>query len=168
MYREIVTKTVIGKGKISNASEVVANVSNIPSKVLGCWVINHYFISSYSNDKVFAKGKYDLHIWYGYNDDGDTAVHKQTIEYIEEFALKIRNNEYLNEENEFVAKCSKYPTCSSLTLTDEGNIVVRVEKGLVLDVIGESKLKVQVDCNLSDEWVNNDDINDIDTNYLNK
>ena len=53
MYREIVTKAVIGKGKITNDSEIVVNPSNNPSKVLGCWVINHYSVSSFEDGKVF-------------------------------------------------------------------------------------------------------------------
>ena len=89
MYREIVTKAVIGKGKISNNSEAIIIPNNKVSKVLGCWIINHYFVNSYENGRVMAKGKYDLHVWYGFNDDADTCVHKQTIEYIEEYLLKI-------------------------------------------------------------------------------
>lgn len=169
MYREIVTKAVVGKGKISNTSDIIISVSNTPSKVLGCWIINHYFVSSYEGDKAVARGKYDVHIWYGCNKDSDTAIHKQTIEYIDEFSLKMKNGESLNEENELISKCSKYPVCSSLILNDSGNIIVKVEKELHLDVIGEAKIKVQIDNSTCDEWVDNsDEINEINTNYLNK
>ena len=169
MYREIVTKAVVGKGKIANTSEVVVNVNNGVSKVLGCWIINHYFVSSYEDSKVIAKGKYDLHIWYGYNNDSDTMIHKQTVEYIEEFPLNMKNCETLNEENDLITKCIKYPTCNSLILNSTGTITVKVEKTLILDVIGETKLKVNIDTSSCDEWVdNNEEINDIDTNYLNK
>lgn len=169
MYREIVTKAVVGKGKISNSSEVIVNMNNSPSKVLGCWIINHYFVGTYEDNKAIAKGKYDVHIWYGYNKDSDTAIHKQTIEYIEEFPLKMKPGESLNEEHDLVSKCSKYPACSSLVLSDNGNVLVKVEKELLLDVIGEAKIKVQIDNSTCDEWVeNNDEINGINTNYLNK
>ena len=166
MYREIVTKAVVGKGKIFNNNEVIVNVSNSPSKVLGCWIINHYFVSSFENGEVICKGRYDLHIWYGYNNDSDTNVYKQTIEYIEPFSCKMKNGEHLNEENEFVVKNVKYPTCTSLVLNDDTTISVKIEKELSLDVIGEAKLKVQVTG--EEEWVNNDDIENIDVNYLNK
>ena len=169
MYREIVTKAVVGKGKISNNSEIVINTSNVASKVLGCWIINHYFVSSYEDNKVLVRGKYDLHIWYGYNKDSDTFIHKQTVEYVEEFPLKMKNGETLNADNELVTKCNKYPTCNSLVLNSAGTINVKVEKELVLDVIGEAKLKVQIDNSSCDEWIdNNEEINKIDTNYLNK
>ena len=51
MYREIVTKAVVGKGKISNNSEIVINTSNVASKVLGCWIINHNFEAKEINEK---------------------------------------------------------------------------------------------------------------------
>ena len=168
MYSEIVTRAVVGKGKIFNNNEVVVNTNNVPSKVLGCWIINHYYVSSYENGRAVARGKYDLHIWYGFNGDSDTIVHKQTIDYIEDFSLKMKNNEDLSEENELIIKCVKYPTCTSLNLNDDGTIRIKVEKELNLDVIGEAKLKVHISSNTEDEWVNGEDIDNIDVNYLNK
>ncbi len=168
MYREIVTKAVIGKGKIINNSEVIVNAANEVSKVLGCWIINHYYVSSYEEGKVFAKGRYDIHVWYGYNGDSDTIVHKQTVDYIEEFSLKIKDNETISENNEYIIKCVKYPTCNALSLNDDGTISVRVEKELSLDIIGETKLKVQISGSGEDDWVSNEDINNINVNYLNR
>ena len=167
MYREIVTKAVIGKGKIANNGEVILTPVNSVSKVLGCWIINHYYVSSYENEKVFAKGRYDVHVWYGYNNDTETVVHKQTVDYVEEFVMNIKNNEEINENNEYIVKCIKYPTCSSLNLNDDGTISVRVDKELNLDVIGETKLKVQISSS-EDDWSNCDDINNINVNYLNR
>ena len=165
MYREIVTKAVVGKGKISNEGEIVVTSSNKVSKVLGCWVINHYYVSEFINSKVFAKGKYDIHVWYGYNNDSDTVIYKQTVDYMEEFNLNLKKNEELNENHEFVVRCIKYPTCSGLSLKEDGTISVKVEKELSVDVIGEVKLKVQISS--EDDWCN-DDINSINVNYLNK
>jgi len=51
-------------------------------------------------------------------------------------------------------------------LNDNGNVVVTVDKELNLDVIGETKLKVQVSSS-EEEWVNNEDIDNINVNYLN-
>ena len=167
MYREIVTRAVVGKGKIANSGEVLINVSNNITKVLGCWIINHYFVSNYENGKVFAKGKYDVHLWYGFNGDADTGIHKQTVDYIEEFSLNLKSNESINENNDYIIKCLKYPTCSGLSLNDKGVVSVKVEKELILDIIGETTLKVQTSTSC-DEWEENDDINNIDVNYLNR
>ena len=166
MYREIVTKAVIGKGKISNSSDVIVSPTNSASKVLGCWIINHYFVSNYDNGKVFAKGRYDVHIWYGFNNDTETVVHKQTVDYFEEFSLNVKSDEVISENNEFVIRCLKYPTCSGLTLNEDGTISVKVNKELSLDIIGEAKLKVQI--SESNDWSNDEEINNINVNYLNK
>jgi len=113
MYREIVTRAVIGKGKIVNSGDVILSMSNPVSKILGCWIINHYYVSSFEEGKVLAKGRYDVHVWYGLNNDTDTLIHKQTVDYIEEFSLNLKKGEEVSENNEFVIKCSKYPTCSA-------------------------------------------------------
>jgi len=167
MYREIVTKAVVGKGKIVNNSEVLISPSNTVSKVLGCWIINHYFVSNFNNGQVFAKGRYDVHVWYGFNNDTETVVHQQTVDYFESFSLNIKDNEEINENNEFVIRCVKYPTCSGLSLNDNGTISVKVDKELNLDVIGEAKLRVKISESV-DDWPNNDDINNININYLNR
>ena len=165
MYREIVTKAVVGKGKISNSSEVIVSPINSASKVLGCWIINHYFVSNFDNGKVFVKGRYDVHVWYGFNDDTDTVVHKQTVDYYEEFSLNVKNGVGINENNEFTIRCLKYPTCSGLSLNSDGTVSVKVEKELSLDIIGEAKLKVQI--SESDDWSSDEEINSINVNYLN-
>lgn len=163
MYREIVTKAVIAKGKIENEGEVIVNLNDNISKVLGCWVINHFYISSYDNGRVFAKGKYDIHVWYGINGDSDTKIHKQTVDYNEEFILKVKNGENVTENNEFIGKCIKYPTCSALSLISPNSISVKISKELCLDVVGDAKLRVQVS---QDD--NYDELDNINVNYLNK
>lgn len=166
MYREIVTKAVVGKGVISNSSEAIVNVNNSVSKVLGCWIINHYYVSVFENNQVVCKGKYDLHVWYGFNNDGDTDIYKQTIEYIDVFSLNLKNEGVFNVvSNELITKCVKYPTCTSLSLNEDSSINIKIEKELSLDIIGEAKLKVQVS---GEEWNNSDDIDSIDVDYLNK
>ena len=165
MYREIVTQAVIGKGNINNNKEIVISPEVSPSKVLGCWIINHYHICSIENNCVFAKGKYDVHVWYGIKEDTDTIVHKQTIEYDDKFDLKMKDNILPSEENELISRCIKYPTCSNLSLDNENNICVVVDKQILLDVVGETKLKVQVSSDSNEQW-NMEDVINVD--YINK
>ena len=40
-YKEIVTKAIIGKGKKYFKNNYSISVSDNPTTVLGCWVINH-------------------------------------------------------------------------------------------------------------------------------
>lgn len=43
-FKEIVTKTVIGKGKKYFKNNYTIESEIIPSTVLGCWVINHLLV----------------------------------------------------------------------------------------------------------------------------
>lgn len=45
-YREIVTKTVIGKGKKIFSNHYNLTPEQVPTTILGCWVINHLIIFS--------------------------------------------------------------------------------------------------------------------------
>ena len=63
-FKEIVTKAVIGKGKKYFKDNYSITTENVPSTVLGCWVINHQFKGYKSGDKVGVDGSYDVNIWY--------------------------------------------------------------------------------------------------------
>ena len=41
LFKEIVTKAVIGKGKKLFKDNYSLEIENIPTTILGCWVINH-------------------------------------------------------------------------------------------------------------------------------
>ena len=41
LFKEIVTKAVIGKGKKLFKDNYSLEVENAPTTILGCWVINH-------------------------------------------------------------------------------------------------------------------------------
>ncbi len=41
LYKEIVTKAIIGKGKKAFKNMYTIDVDNNPDTILGCWVINH-------------------------------------------------------------------------------------------------------------------------------
>ena len=71
-YKEIVTKAVIGKGKKLFTTDNTIKVSNLPSTILGCWVINHNFQGQKNGDQITITGSYDVNIWYSYDDDSKT------------------------------------------------------------------------------------------------
>ena len=52
MFKEIVTKAVIGKGKKHFKNTYNILVEHNANTILGCWVINHKFKGTTSNDKV--------------------------------------------------------------------------------------------------------------------
>lgn len=43
-YKEIVTKAIIGKGKKFFKNSYSIDASEVPTTILGCWVINHLLV----------------------------------------------------------------------------------------------------------------------------
>ena len=161
MLKEIVTKTVISKGKIVDNKEYSFAINEDVSKAIGCWIINHNFVSLVENNKTYVNGRYDVHIWYAINGSSDTRLYKQTVEYKEEIILE--NNNFDKDASEYKIYCIEYPTCTNLKYVDNV-FVINVKKGLALDVVGESKLLI----NVSDSWGQEDNNLGINPNYLNK
>lgn len=51
-YKEIVTKAIIGKGKKYFKDNYDMEVSNTPTTILGCWVINHLLVVGDNHCKI--------------------------------------------------------------------------------------------------------------------
>jgi len=169
LYREIVTKAVIGKGKLNNNVSLSFPCEHKVSKTLGCWIINNDFSPVYEKGKAYIKGKYDIHVWYAYAKDSKTALFQTTHEYQEEVEVHMKNDENVSETSELKAFCTKYPTCTQLRVGEGGKVYLEVEKEYNLDVIGETKLKVQVSKLAEDEWLLDEEIdNNVNVDYLNK
>ena len=141
-YREIVTKTVIGKGKKTFTTINKKTVENTPSTILGCWVINHNFQGQKIGEKVNITGNYDINIWYSYDNDTKTDVIKQTDSYNEVVTIK-NNREVVNEE--IIVRSLKQPSCIKVDI--EGNdIVYTIEKELGIELVGDEKVKIDSTC----------------------
>ena len=161
MLKEIVTKAVISKGKITDNEEMEFVIAENVNKVIGCWIINHNYLSVIEDDKVYVKGFYDVHVWYAMDNSSDTEIFKSTIEYKHQFNLD--NENFNKNDSEYKLYCIEYPTCNKLELYNN-RIIVNVKKCLAIDVIGESKLLVQVSeaCNQDDSDMR------INTNFINR
>ncbi len=81
LYKEIVTKAIIGKGKKYFKNNYSLTVSDNPTTVLGCWVINHKFKGYKSGEKIGVDGSYDVNIWYSYDNDSKTTVVNKKVDY---------------------------------------------------------------------------------------
>ncbi len=138
-YREIVTKTVIGKGKKTFMTNSRKSVENTPSTILGCWVINHTFKGEKYGEKVNIKGSYDINVWYSYDNDTKTDVIKQTDHYNEIVTIK-NNREVLNEE--IIVRSLKQPSCTKVEI-DGNDIVYTIEKELGIELVGDEKVKIE-------------------------
>ena len=91
-YREIVTKAVVSKGKKLFTTTNTVNVNNNPSTILGCWVINHNFSGTKSNNQIVINGSYDVNIWYSHDNDTKTEVLKETNTYREVINMRDRED----------------------------------------------------------------------------
>jgi spore coat protein E len=145
-YREIITKAVCGSGRKQGKTTDYVTPKHIPTSILGCWIINHkYHAKKQSENKIEIRGTYDINIWYSCEENSKTEVVTEKIEYFEEVDLSNQDMHCLHAEDEVMAKVTQQPHCLQCKIEKPDNqIAVEVEKGFVVDVIGETKINVKV------------------------
>ena len=144
LYKEIVTKAIIGKGKKYFKDNYSLEASNNPTTILGCWVINHKFKGYKNGSNVGVNGSFDVNIWYSYDKDSKTMVATKKIDYTNSFNVKVKENADLNDETDIIVKPLKQPTCSSVNI-DGNKITFDIEKELGIEIVGETKVKIAVE-----------------------
>ena len=149
LYREIVTKAVIGKGKKDYKNKYTINTDNIVNTVLGCWIINNKFEGSEENDKIVINGSYDVNIWYSYDNDTKTTVITKPISYKEVVSVNLKNKAD-TEVKDIIVRSLKQPTC--INAKENGkSINIEIEKELGVEVVGDAKVKIAVEED-DDSW----------------
>ena len=151
-YREIVTKTVLGKGKKLFTNHYVLTPEEVPSTILGCWVINHKFEGFKENDKIRVKGTSDVNIWYSYDNNTKTLVSKQTISYDELLSVAKKRESNINDKVEVIVESLKDPSCKKVEIND-GKIEYDIEKELGIEIVGDAKVRIVVD-DEEEQWEN--------------
>ena len=127
-YKEIVTKAIIGKGKKYFKNEYSLDVENVPSTILGCWVINHKFNGYKTGDRIGVDGSFDVNIWYSYENDSKTTVVNKKITYNELLNVKLKDDANLKDDTDIIVRPLKQPTC--ISAKNEGNIIkLEIETG---------------------------------------
>ena len=174
LYKEIVTKAIIGKGKKSFSNTYEVETTDIPTNVLGCWVINHKFKGYKSGDKIGIDGSFDVNIWYSYDNDSKTTVINKKIEYNELVNVKTKEDANISNDVDIIVRVLKQPNCTKVSVKDS-NIVFDIEKELGVELVGEAKVKISaiteddswddIDNELNEEV--DDEINKINENYIN-
>lgn len=92
-YREIICKAVCGKGRKFSQSTHTITPSHKPTSILGSWIINHTYKATRSaDDSVTVEGRYDVNIWYSYNNNTKTEVCTETVGYKDEIILSTKMN----------------------------------------------------------------------------
>ena len=163
-FKEIVTKTVVGKGRKTFSSSHSLTPENTPNTVLGCWVINHNFTGTNKKNEVSVDGSFDVNVWYSYDNDSKTAVTTRNFTYQEILRLRVKDYESLSNNNEIIVRSLKQPTVQDVNI--KGNDVhLNIEKELGVEIVGESKVKIAI---LEDElpWDEIEEEPEIDENYI--
>lgn len=145
-YREIISKAVISKGKKVFTQSDFIDVENIPSTVLGCWVINHQFNGIKQNNQIIINGSYDINIWYSYDNDTKTDVVKATHTYTEVVKMHT-NGDYDNAS--IIVRSLSDPKCVKVDLNNQ-KINYEVNLLLGIELVGDVKVKIAVDEKLDD------------------
>ena len=146
-FREIISKAVISKGKKTFSQQDKLEVSNTPTTVLGCWVINHQFSGIKQNNQIIINGSYDINIWYSYDNDTKTDVVKATHTYTEIVKMKDVDTEYDNTS--IIVRSLTDPKCVDVKINDN-TILYQVDLELGIELVGDVKVKVEVDDNLDE------------------
>lgn len=175
-YREIVTKSVIGKGKKTFSNNYVLEPEQVPTTILGCWVINHKFKGEKANDQIKVEGSCDVNIWYAYDNDTKTIVTNKTISYSEVLNVTRKRSSEITGNEEILVVSLKQPTCTKAEIKDE-KINYSIEKELGIEIVGDAKVRIVVDED-EDEWeeltdnsneeIMNEIDNEVKENFINE
>ncbi|MED5050560.1 spore coat protein [Anoxybacillus sp. UARK-01] len=145
-YREIITKSVVGKGRKFSQSTHTLAAPNHPSSILGCWIINHRYEAKKNGRTIEIHGRYDINVWYSYHNNTKTEVVNETVSYTDIVKLKYRNDdEVISDDSDIIVRVVQQPNCLECTISANGNkIVVQAEREFVAEVIGETKVWVAI------------------------
>lgn len=170
IYKEIVTKAVIGKGKKDYSDTYTITPEIEPSTVLGCWVINHNFKGYPESGKIIIEGSFDVNIWYSYDNDTKTNVINKKINYTDTSSIKARDKSDITPNTEVIVRSLKQPNVSNVEVKD-GDIVFTIDKELGIEIIGDTKAKILVEED-EDPWeIIGDDVDkqidkEVNENYM--
>ena len=171
-YKEIVTKTIIGKGKKIFKDEYELITDNKVDTVLGCWVINHKIKGIKEGEYIKINGSYDVNIWYSYDNNTKTNVASNNINYEEKVRVKVKDENNDNDDDQVIIRSLKNPTC--IDVSNEGNTIKYIiSKELGIEIVGDTKIRIPISNNEDayDLIIDEDEVSEeidksINPNYL--
>ena len=140
-YKEIVTKTIVGKGKKTFINDYKLTTEEKPDTILGCWIINHHFRGTNNKNEVTVNGSFDVNVWYSYDNDTKTTVSTKNFNYNELLRLRVKDYDSLTDNNEIIVRSLKQPTVQDVKIIN-GEVNLTVNKELGVEIVGESKVKI--------------------------
>jgi len=149
-FREIVTKAVIGKGKKTFTNHYTLVPEEVPTTILGCWVINHQFKGFKEGNKIRVQGSCDVNIWYAYENDTKTVVSKQTITYDEILNVSKKRESDVGANEEIIVRSLQQPSCTKVEI-ENGKVEYDIKKELGIEIVGDTKMRITIDDG-EDDW----------------
>lgn len=151
--RHIVTKAVIAKGKKRTECSETLRPPNSPSSILGCWVINHTYQAKKNGKFVEVTGKYDINVWYAYNNHSKTAVFSESVPYRERIKLHYRDEEPTGKEEVHI-RVLQQPNCIEAIIGPDGeHFIITIERELLAEVVGETTICINIHpIDFEEEW----------------
>lgn len=137
---QIVTKAVCARGKKRFVNEHVLKPDFRPEKILGYWVGNHHYSAKTFEDSVVINGRYEVTVWYSFDDQSKTDLTKKSFTFSEQIPLKDTEGRLEREEEVLVTERLE-PTCMSARVESE-NLVITVVKAFSVEIIGETKMAI--------------------------
>ncbi|WP_071459521.1 outer spore coat protein CotE [Bacillus massilinigeriensis] len=174
IYREIITKAVVAKGRKFTQSHHTICPEHHPCSILGCWVINHKYKARKSGKTVEIHGSYEINVWHSYDDNTKTEVVTEKVTYTDIIKLKYRDPDCIDDQ-EVIAQVLQQPSCIEAVISPNGNkIIVEVEREFLVEVIGETKVCVAVhpegcECDEEEEWgmdVSDEEFEELNPDFL--
>lgn len=144
LYKEIVTKAIIGKGKKSFKNTYTIEVEETPDTILGCWVINHQFDGYKTGDSVGVRGSFDINIWYSYENNQKTTVALKNITYDDTFNIRLKPNTDIDGDTDIIVRSLYQPNCSNVDINGN-SIKFSIDKELGIEIVGETKVKIAIE-----------------------
>ena len=152
------TKAVIAKGKKRTESQETLKPPNNPTSILGCWVINHTHQAKKHGKYIEVTGKFDINVWYSHHDHSKTSVFTETVPYKDRIRLHYRDEPTSGHE-EIIVNVTQHPNCTEAVISDDGDYFkISVERELLAEVVGETKVAISVHPHsFEEEWPLNDE-----------
>ncbi len=167
MYREIATKTLIGKGKLPYYLEKEIHIEDNVSKLLGCWIINLKYYSEYQEKDVRLHGSYSIQLWYASDNDQKSSVYEEQILFDEKVLMAYRSLQTLDDTMFLKVLVSHYPTCVGMNLDENKKITIKIESEFFVDAFQEAILIVQCATKTNDDLSLDEEIlMNVNPNYL--
>ena len=121
-------------------------------------MINHTHQAKKSGKYVEVSGKFDVNVWYSHNNHSKTSVFTETISYKDRIRLHYRD-EPTSRHEEVIVNVVQHPNCTEAIISKCGaNFIICVERELIAEVVGETKICVTVHPHtFEEEWAIDDE-----------